>query len=204
MTARLRVPAAKPRRRYPLEPLARLTHSTPAALVEIERPNRDARRTWLAEGVLEPIAERMAFHHGYHPYEVWPEMIDHAIEDANHPDADIWAMPAPERQRIRDRANHRARYYAGREDDAPPPPDETPAAKRKRKRREKYLANRERELAYQAQYRRDAAATLAAKQQQRYADPEKRARILERQRAYDRARAAERRGTDQDQERQSA
>lgn len=68
-------------RRYPLEPLFALTgwsHNAIRALAPCAGPEYKRRQT---EGVTELIADRLASTAGLHPFEVWPEMAEHAIED---------------------------------------------------------------------------------------------------------------------------
>lgn len=69
-------------RRYELAALVAasgLTESQLAIKVKLSGSSlKKARET----GLIESAADRYAVRAGFHPYEVWPEMADHALEDA--------------------------------------------------------------------------------------------------------------------------
>lgn len=75
-------------RRYPLAPLFELTGWTMADVRQVAPCNGAEYRLRLREGVTEGIADRLACAAGLHPHVVWPEMADHALEDASQPCAD--------------------------------------------------------------------------------------------------------------------
>lgn len=89
------------RRRYPIEPLIALTgwtlHGEIRRLAPASGAELAKRRT---DGVTEAIADRLAVAAGRHPWEIWPEMIDHAIGDLERPcDGCGVAMEAPDPRR---------------------------------------------------------------------------------------------------------
>lgn len=146
-------------RRYSLEPFQHLTGWSMQRITDVAACNAEERRRRIAEGVTERTADRLAVAAGLHPYVVWPEMVDHAIEDAARSDEE-----RRERQRAADRA-HKARlrqepaYRAAqaeylRQYRASERAKETA----RRYRRRYYEANRERELARQAEYDRTVRA----------------------------------------------
>ena len=55
--------------------------------------------TYAVNGVTEPVAERLALRAGFVPYEVWPEMLTHAIEDVSRTcaadDCEVTFVPGP-------------------------------------------------------------------------------------------------------------
>lgn len=69
------------RRRYSLEPFVALTRWTFSQIQDVAPCNGSEWRLRREQGVTERIADRIACAAGYHPHEVWPEMLDHAIAD---------------------------------------------------------------------------------------------------------------------------
>ena len=65
-------------RRYPWAPLATAMGLSPSRAAKVLH----AGGRYLTDGMSEPVADRMAAKAGLATYEVWPEMVDHAIEDA--------------------------------------------------------------------------------------------------------------------------
>lgn len=68
-------------RRYPLDPFTRLTRWTMRDIQNVAACNGTEWRIRKDRGVTEPIADRLACAAGWHPHEIWPEMLDHAIAD---------------------------------------------------------------------------------------------------------------------------
>ena len=107
-------------RLYPLQPLLDMIGgSQNAALSKLGINNRLRRQKYLAEGVSEKVADRLATRAGYHPSEVWPEMVDHAIEDAHIACAECSTPFIPRRRDHRfcsrgcvERRSKRKRYAA--------------------------------------------------------------------------------------------
>lgn len=69
-------------RRYRLEPLFALTGWTYQSIRTLAPCNGTEWRTRQTEGVTERMADRLACEAGFHPWVVWPEMGEQAIEDA--------------------------------------------------------------------------------------------------------------------------
>jgi hypothetical protein len=69
--------------KYPFAPLAALMglteHAAGVALGISGRTEQEYRR----DGMSEKVADRMAVKAGLHPFSVWPEMADHAIESVD-------------------------------------------------------------------------------------------------------------------------
>lgn len=83
--------------RYPLEPLLRLAGGHSAMeLAGIASSEISRART---EGLTELRADRWALRCGLTPYEVWPEMVDAAIDEVmvecEAPDCDVRFVPSP-------------------------------------------------------------------------------------------------------------
>lgn len=67
--------------KYPLAPLitlTRMSHGEIAAAVGI---TSSGVQRWSTRGITERRADQVAVALGFSPYEVWPEMLDHAIEE---------------------------------------------------------------------------------------------------------------------------
>ena len=75
-------------RRYPLEPFFALTRWSLSDVQDLAGCNASEWRIRKAEGVTEFVADRIACAAGFHPHEVWPEMLDHAINDLPDRDCD--------------------------------------------------------------------------------------------------------------------
>lgn len=67
-------------RRYDLEPLATAMGCTLAAACRRLGVSGSTMQEYRRDGVTEKVADRVAVKAGLHPYEVWPEMVDHAVE----------------------------------------------------------------------------------------------------------------------------
>lgn len=92
-------------RRYPLEPLAQAMGSSVHAMAEALGLSGSWLRKIRDNGVPARSADRLAVAAGFHPYEVWPEMHAHALEETvDWPDID--ETPDEARRRI---LNERAR-----------------------------------------------------------------------------------------------
>lgn len=68
-------------RRYPLEPFLALTGWSYVRIQQVAACNGTEWRIRKEHGVTEQIADRIACAAGWHPHEIWPEMLDHAIAD---------------------------------------------------------------------------------------------------------------------------
>lgn len=154
--------------RYPFAPLAAamgLTeHAAAVALGLSGSTQQDYRR----RGVTEQVADRLAVRAGLVPYEVWPSMLDDAVDAAEQ---------AEEERRERRRRQRRESYYRHRE-------------AINARRRAQRAANPERARAVDRSY--------YSWQQRRAKYLKNRDHYLERQREYDRRRAAERRSSQGD------
>lgn len=114
---------ARPKRRYPLEPLARAAGRTVSAILKEHGVGGSCYQDWIERGVAEPTADALAVRYGHHPFDIWPEMLDHNLADAEAPEADYWALPDKARRRKfeRDRkASARAQARAQAEPKAAP------------------------------------------------------------------------------------
>lgn len=105
------------RHRYPWAPLAAamgLSEHQAAARLGVSGTTQ---QTYRRIGVLEETAERLADKAGLHPFEVWPELLEHRLADA---EARRRALDAARQRRYRDRhpeararaREYRRRYYA--------------------------------------------------------------------------------------------
>lgn len=155
-------------RRYPLAPLQALTGWSMQHITGIAPCGGPEYRLRLDHGVTERIADRLAVTAGLHPHVVWPEMLDHALEDASRV-----AQERRERQRAADRA-YKARlrqdpaYRAARAAYlAEYRSSEQAREAARRYRRRYYQVNRARELARQAEY--DRRVRAARRRQERAA-----------------------------------
>lgn len=97
-------------RRYQLQPLADVLGISLASLGRHLGVSGSTWKEYRDQGVTEKVGDRLAVRAGVAAYEVWPEMLDHAIEDADHEDAE-------EQRRRRDARNARRRelYAANRQ-----------------------------------------------------------------------------------------
>ncbi len=68
-------------RRYPLAPFLQLTGWSLNRTQEVAPCNGTEWRLRNEHGVTELIGDRLACAAGFHPHEIWPEMLDHAIAD---------------------------------------------------------------------------------------------------------------------------
>ena len=73
------------KRLYPLAPLAALAGLEVHQLASRLHLSGSTWQQYRDEGVSERVADRMAVRLGFDPYVVWPEMLDHAIEDTSKP-----------------------------------------------------------------------------------------------------------------------
>lgn len=162
--------------RYPIEPLAALMGLSPGqALAQLGCSGSTAKE-YRTIGVSERVADRLATTAGFHPSEVWPEIVDAAIDalkiECAREDCTVRFVPANRRQRYchrncKDVVNTRRRRQR----------PEVAAAARE-------YAARYREENYDYVVRAEAARREA-----------KREEINDRQRARDRAAALQRQPT---------
>lgn len=134
-------------RRYPVEPLERLTGLSHRQLRLLA--GMDGSIAYKARpGLTEATADRLAVAAGYVPYDVWPEMLDHAIEDVEasktFPCAECGTPFAP--------TSARHRFCQSR----------CAARNRKRLQYQRDPAVRERTLARAAAYREECRPALIA------------------------------------------
>ena len=100
-------------RRYPLQPLAALMGCTVHVMGDRLRVSGSAMQDWRENGVPWQSADRIAIAAGYHPYVIWPEMLDHALaETADLPDVDETIADA---RRRKERERHARRMARRRE-----------------------------------------------------------------------------------------
>lgn len=85
-------------RRYPLAPLLALMGEPSADKVcKSLGISGSTQKDYRTRGVTERVADRLAARLGLVAYEVWPEMLDHAIEDASKPCAHCGDLFIPAR-----------------------------------------------------------------------------------------------------------
>lgn len=132
-------------RRYPVQPLLDATGLTLNGFIRRHMPsvNGQAYRKARNEGLSMDQAERWALTAGWHPFEVWPNMADHQLEDQQQPCEECGEPFLPTRKghrfcssRCRTRV-HKRRQWATSE------------------------THREKRRAYLRQYRQDAARVIA-------------------------------------------
>lgn len=146
-------------RRYPLEPLrAAVGASSINAMLRRLGVSGSTEQDYRRNGVTEKVADRLAVKAGFNPYEVWPEMADHLVEDAEvtcaRDDCPNRFVPLHHLQkycrtacgRVVAKRRYRARLRAT---------DPAWVEAQRAARRERYEQERDYELAQQA--RRDAA-----------------------------------------------
>lgn len=131
-------------RRYSLEPFLTLTSWTYSQIQDVAACNGTEWRLRQTDGVTEYVADRIATAAGYHPHEVWPEMLDHAIADLGTQCAECGDPFAPTRaghrfcsRNCQQRHNDRRRYQT----------DPTERERVRARRRRRYAANAEYERA---------------------------------------------------------
>ena len=106
-------------RRYPLSALVELSGLSENALAHKVGLSGSTLKKAREDGLLEPAADRYAVRAGFHPYEVWPEMLDHALEDTSIECAGGCGTPIqPTRadhrfcsRRCKERVGQRRRYH---------------------------------------------------------------------------------------------
>lgn len=102
-------------RRYPLTDLIALTGWSFSQIQDVAPCNGTEWRLRRDQGVTEYIADRLACAAGYHPHEVWPEMLDHAIADLTDRECDecgdLFVPSRPSIQRFCSRRCYR-RHHA--------------------------------------------------------------------------------------------
>lgn len=69
-------------KRYPFAPLAAAMGESVSAAGRILGLSGSTRNEYRDRGVTERVADRLAVKAGLNPYEVWPEMVDDLIADA--------------------------------------------------------------------------------------------------------------------------
>jgi plasmid maintenance system antidote protein VapI len=94
-------------RRYPIEPLAEAMRCSINALGQQLHISGSYLNDLRHRGLSHRTADRLAVAAGFHPYEVWPEMHAHALEDSRD-DEHLDDTPA-ERTCRRQRAYARAK-----------------------------------------------------------------------------------------------
>jgi len=72
--------------RYPLEALERLIPTAPQRALGLSGQQM---ATYRAEGLTEAQADRLAVRAGFLPFEVWPEMVEHAAHESLRECADV-------------------------------------------------------------------------------------------------------------------
>lgn len=170
-------------RRYPLDPLFAAMRMTPASACRSLNVSGSTMQEYRGRGVTELVADRLATRAGFPTYSVWPEMLEHAIEDAAAED-----VARAEDRRLRDNAR-KAAYDRQRYRNDPEWRERKKAVNRSYKE-----ATREAQRAYARKHREANRARLAAQKRANY--QANRERILQRQRAYDRSRSGNTRSTD--------
>lgn len=105
---------------YPFAPLAELMKLSPSAAA-IALNVGGSRFRYLTYGMTEQQADRMAVRAGFHPFVVWPEMVDDVIEDVGRSCVICEQMFVPVKQaelvcslpcRLEYRRRWRRSYYA--------------------------------------------------------------------------------------------
>lgn len=158
--------------RYPLDDLIRAMRVSLSQATQQLGVGGPEYRKYRTHGMTRDVAERKALKVGFHPYEVWPEMVEQDYEShlarkrryqrawyANaSPEVKERALAAARRYKQESRkalSLYSRRYYEQNRDRI--------AARQ----REHYLANRERILARQREYDRANRERLAAKRRAR-------------------------------------
>lgn len=140
-------------RRYPLAPLLeamRCTLSQASKRLGIGGPEY---RRYADEGLSRETAERKALRAGLHPYEVWPDMADHDLEDAEQAERE-----RHERTKAIQRKSWRKRWDAMTEEEREAKREYLREYRSKARaairanRRRYYERNRQAELARQREY----------------------------------------------------
>lgn len=136
-------------RRYPLEPFLTLTGWTRSQVQDVAACNASEWRLRTEQGVTEFVADRIACSAGWHPHEVWPEMLDHAIADLPDKDCDECGETfIPNRPAIQRFCSKRCyRRHHGRKSMQRRRMDPTEAEKNRQRRRRYYAENAEYERA---------------------------------------------------------
>lgn len=99
-------------RRYPLEPLAAAMGVPLSSLGRLLGMSGSTWKQSRDDGVTELVADRLAVKAGLHPFVVWPEMVDHQVEDERARRRAVAA--AAERRRYHSDPVKRARKNAAR------------------------------------------------------------------------------------------
>jgi len=161
--------------RYSLEPIAALLEVPLSSLGRRLNLSGSTWKEYRDRGVSEKVADRLAVKVGVHPHTLWPEMLDHAL-------ADVDKAEEERRKKVNARKAAAARRkYAE---------DAEFRARRLADMRAYKEASRRAQRLYAERHRAANRERLAAQRRANY--EANRERILERQRAYDRARAAAR------------
>jgi hypothetical protein len=197
------VQVGRVKRRYPFEPLeeivARQLRSrgiAPTLKGVADELGEEANlvRRARANGLNREQTERLAAKVGYHPASIWPEILDHDIEDlpvCASDDCDERFVPRNRASKYcSPRCSRRevARRYRARH------PEVVKAqAARRRARYAADAAKRQEQIDYQARYRSNEGVRRRKNAYRRRYYAENREREIARQRAYDARRAAERR-----------
>lgn len=139
--------------RYPLQPLAQLAGMSNRQALLALKVSGTTYQKYRDQGMLRDAADRAAVRLGFHPYEVWPEMVDHDSADAER---------AEEERRAKRKAYRRAYYLANKE-------------KAIARQREADARDRETKIKYARWYYRTHREEVLAKQRER--DQAKAARL---------------------------
>ncbi len=139
-------------RRYPLQPLADACGVTLAHLGRLLRTSGSTWKGYRDEGVSELVADRLAARAGFVAYEVWPEMVQHQIDDTE-------AIEEERRRRLLTQKAESARRRYWSDPEVRDKKIKTAAAYRERGVRAKRIAD--------AGYRERNRALIAAKQRER-------------------------------------
>jgi hypothetical protein len=148
-------------RRYPLEPFVTVTRWTLSQIQDVAPCNGSEWRQRKALGLTELAADRVACAAGFHPHEIWPEMLDHAIADLPDRSCDecsvVFVPNRPSIQRFCSRRCYR-RYHARATERRRRATPEGAARNRDRRRRY-YAENAEYERARERQRYRQQRET---------------------------------------------
>lgn len=83
------------RRTYPIEPLLEATGMTMSQLAQALGIGGPEYRRYRQDGMSRDVAERKALKAGFHPYEVWPEMVEDDLPMCDAEDCDQRYVPRP-------------------------------------------------------------------------------------------------------------
>lgn len=172
---------------YPFAPLVEAMGCSENQAIQRLRVSGKSGQLYRREGMSEKVADRMAIRAGLHPYEVWPDMAERVLADAEIACAD----PKCDQRFIPTRKSHRfcstrcAHRTHSRERQRERYQTDPEFRELKKARDRVYRAENRRALRITEQVYRDAnRAEKAAAQREYYR--RNRERVLARQREYDR------------------